>query len=180
MGVTSARLSVAEFCGLLQSARGVRQELHHGELVESPPVKMLHTKIQQRLVGLLQAALNPAEYGVAKEFPFRPEAEYEVWVSDVAVFNLALWEQTADDDYFRGVPAIVIEVLSPSNSASEMLDREEMCLRNGGREFWLVDPQRQNVKVIRAGGFSSAYDADGVLESGVLRGSIAVHDIFAS
>ena len=114
-----------------------------------------------------------------KEFPFRPAPEYEVWVADVALFSLALWEQTADDDYFRGVPAIVIEVLSPSNSASEMLEREEICLRHGGREFWLVDPGRASIKVIRADGHSSVHDAESVIESGTLGESIAVRDIFA-
>ena len=179
MAVTSALLSVAEFARLPLPAGGVRLELHHGELFEMPPVKKLHTKLQQRLVSLLEAVRNPVEYGVDKEFPFRPAPEYEVWVADVALFSLALWEQTADDDYFRGVPAIVIEVLSPSNSASEMLDREEICLRHGGREFWLIDPQRESVKVIRANGYSNVYDLESVLESGSLGGSIAVRGIFA-
>jgi Uma2 family endonuclease len=178
MAVPSILLRVAEFARLPQPAGGVRQELHHGALVELPPVKKLHTRIQKRLVSLLQAVLNTKEHGVDKEFPFSPAPEYEVWVADVAIFSLALWDQTADDDYFRGVPAIVIEVLSPSNSASEMLAREEICLRQGGQEFWLVDPQRQSVKVIRANGYSSVYDAAGVIESEALSGSIAVRDIF--
>jgi Uma2 family endonuclease len=148
-------------------------------LVELPPVKKLHTRLQKRLVRLLEACLNPAEQGVDKEFPFRPAPEHEVWVADVALFSLALWEETADDDYYRGVPAIVIEVLSPSNSASEMLDREETCLRYGGQEFWLVDPQRTNVKVIRLGGNSKIYAAASLIESPMLGGSIAVHDIFS-
>jgi Uma2 family endonuclease len=180
MAVTSAPLSVEEFTRLPQPAGGVRHELHHGGVVESPPVKKIHTKIQKRLIRLLEASLNPSEYGVDKEFPFRPAPENEVWVADVALFSLVLWDRTADDDYFRGVPAIVIEVLSPSNSASEMLDREEICLRNGGREFWLVDPQRESVKVIRAGGYSSVHDITGVIESNALGESIAVRDIFAS
>jgi len=83
-----------------------------------------------------------------------------------------------DDDYFRGVPAIVIEVLSPSNTASEMLDREEVCVRHGGQEFWLVDPQRQSVKVIRAGGYSSIHDSTGVINSAALNASIQIGDIF--
>jgi Uma2 family endonuclease len=116
---------------------------------------------------------------VDKEFPFRPAPEYEVWIVDVALFSLALWDQTADDDYFRGVPAIVIEVLSPSNSASEMLEREEICLRYGGREFWLVDPARESVKVIRADGQSSVHHAGSVIKSGALGGSMSVRDIFA-
>ena len=179
MAVTSALLSVAEFARLPQPSGGVRQELHHGEVFEMPPVKMLHTRLQMRLVSLLESARNPTEYRVAVEFPFRPAPEYEVWVADVALFSLALWEQTADDDYYRGVPAIVIEVLSPSNSASEMLDREETCLRYGGQEFWLVDPKRENVKVVRASGFSSVHGIVSVLESGALAASIAVRDIFA-
>jgi Uma2 family endonuclease len=172
-------LTVAEFARLPQPAGGLRQELHHGELVELLPVKKLHMKLQKRLVSLLEARLNSAEQGADKEFPFRPAPEYEVWIADVALFSLTLWEQTGDDDYFRGVPEIVIEVLSPSNSASEMLDREEICLRPGGREFWLVDPGRESVKVIRAGGHSSVHDAGSVIEFGALGGSIVVRDIFA-
>ena len=179
MAITSALLSVADFSRLPSPPGGVRQELQHGEVIELPPVKKLHTKLQQRLVRLLDAALRSGEYGVDKEFPFRPAAEYEVWIADVAIFSLARWEQTADDDYFRGVPAIVIEVLSPSNTASEMLDREELCLRHGGQEFWLVDPQRESVKVIRADGYSSVHDTGGTLESTAIVGSIAVRDIFA-
>jgi Uma2 family endonuclease len=157
MAVTGGLLSVAEFAHLPQPSRRVRQELHHGQVIETPPVKKLHTRIQKRLVNLLESARNSAEYGVDKEFPFRPASEYEVWNADVAVFSLVVWEGTPDDDYYRGVPAIVIEVLSPANTASEMLEREEICLRHGGREFWLVDPERESVKVTLAEGFSAIH-----------------------
>jgi Uma2 family endonuclease len=178
MEVIGGLLNVAEFASLPQPAGGVRQELHHGQLVELPPVKKLHTKLQKRLVHLLEAALNPAEKGVDKEFLFRPAPEYEVWVADVRVFGLALWDQTADDDYFNGVPDIVIEVMSPSNSASEMLEREEICLQHGGQEFWIVDPNRTSVKVVRSDGNSSTYHAAGMIESRVLDKSISVSAIF--
>jgi len=180
MAVKNALLTVAEFASLPQPAAGVRQELHHGELVVLPPVKKLHTKLQKRLVSAIEAILNPTEHGVDKEFPFRPTPEHEVWVADVAVFNLELWDQTPDDDYFCGVPPIVIEVLSPSNSASEILDREDICLRNGGQEFWVVDPKSEIVKVISANGHSMIYDTPSIIQSTVLRKAIAVRDIFAS
>ena len=125
MAVKSAVLSVDEFARLPRPAGGVRQELHHGALVELPPVKKLHMKLQKRLVSLLEVRLAPAEYRVDKGVSVSSLPEYEVWVADVAV--------------------IVIEVLSPSDSASEMLGREEICLRHGGLEFWLVDPARETV-----------------------------------
>jgi len=60
-----------------------------------------------------------------------------------------------------------------------MLGREEICLRHGGLEFWLVDPARETVKVIRAGGYPNLYDPMGAVESRALGGSIAVRDIVA-
>jgi Uma2 family endonuclease len=74
MAVTSGLLSVAEFSCLPQPAGCVRLELHHGELVELPPVKKLHTKLRKRLISLLGAVLKPAEFGVDTEFPFRPRS----------------------------------------------------------------------------------------------------------
>jgi Uma2 family endonuclease len=158
-------LTVSEFALLAQPTGSVRQELHHGEVVQLPPVKKIH--------------IGSSGFGVDKEFPFRPLEEHEVWVADVAVFRLAQWEQTADDDYFQGVPPIVIEVLSPSNTASEMLAREEVCLRNGGREFWLVDPQRETVKVIHAAGSSQILSGNSHIQSEVLGGPIPLEAIFS-
>jgi Uma2 family endonuclease len=66
MAVKSAVLSVDEFARLPRPAGGVRQELHHGALVELPPVKKLHMKLQKRLVSLLEVRLAPAEYRVDK------------------------------------------------------------------------------------------------------------------
>ena len=54
-------------------------------------------------------------------------------------------------------PDIVIEVLSPSNTASEMLDKEQICLENGAREFWVVDPVRRQVKVSGADAHAATY-----------------------
>jgi Uma2 family endonuclease len=117
---------------------------------------------------------------VTPEFPFQAAAEFDVRIADVAMFRLAEAMQSLKGVYFRGVPDIVIEVLSPSNTASEVLDRETMCLRNGGREFWLVDPRRSTVKVVQADGSSRVYGLDSVIESSVLSGHLPVREIFDS
>lgn len=106
------------------------------------------------------AELAGAAFVVSKEFPFRPLPEYEVWTADVAIVERARYIATAKDDYFLGTPLIVIEVLSPSNTASEILDREEICLANGAKEFWLVDPKRQSIKVTYASGVVRHFHAD--------------------
>jgi Uma2 family endonuclease len=180
MAVTSDLLTVAEFEALPQPRGGVRQELHHGEVFELPPVKLLHTIIQKQLVARLEDSFRNSPFGVDKEFPFRPLPEHEVWIADVAVYLLAVLRQMSRADYYHGVPVAVIEVLSPSNTASEMLDRERMCLQHGGEEFWLVDPKWQTIKVATATGYSTVYDVNGVVESHALGVSIPVREIFYS
>ena len=153
---TISTLTVTEFMNLPRHA-GVRQELHHGKLFETALVKSLHTKMQDAFVEALNEVLDPA-YKAIKEFPFRPLPEFEAWVADVAIVEKARWEATPEDDYFAGTPLLVIEILSPSNTASEMLDREQTCLSSGAIEFWLLDPKRRTVRTTSSHGQSRSYN----------------------
>ena len=55
------------------------------------------------------------------------------------------------EDNIRGAPELVIEVLSPSNTAAEIYEKEQICLANGAQEFWVVDPDRRQVKMTTPG-----------------------------
>jgi len=63
--------------------------------------------------------------------------------------------------------------------ADEMIEREELCLAHGGKEFWLVDLQRETVKVIRSCGYTTIHNAESAIESGLLNESIPVRNIFS-
>ena len=84
---------------------------------------------------------------VDTEFAYRPVPEHELWVSDVAYVSAAREQRIDPDGYLEGPPDIVIEVLSPSNTASEMLEKEQLCLENGTKEFWVLDPVRRLVRI---------------------------------
>ena len=177
MATATRLMTVEEFMALVPASDG-RQELHHGQLVEMRPAKFLHTLTQRSIIEALHQVLDQ-RYLVEKEFPFRPTQEYEARVADVAVLDRARARSTPLDQYFSGVPEIVVEVLSPTNSASEMLDREAICLGHGGREFWLCDPVRQTVKVTTAAGFSRLYRLGDTLPLGEFGAPIAVADLFS-
>jgi Uma2 family endonuclease len=157
MAAQESQLTVDDFARLPQPADGCRQVLHHGVIFELPPARKLHTWIQARVLSLFTPGLTALGYLADKEIPFRPTPGYEVWIADVAIFNAARWNETAFDEYFPSVPSIVIEVLSPSNTASKMLARETICLKNGGFESWLVDPQERSVRISLATGESRLY-----------------------
>ena len=81
------------------------------------------------------------------------------------------------DDGIHGAPDLVIEVLSPSNTVTEILDKEAMCLENGSKEFWVVDVDRQQVKVSTPDGRSVTYKSGATIPL-FFGGSISVKDIF--
>jgi Uma2 family endonuclease len=47
----------------------------------------------------------------------------------------------------RGAPDLVIEILSPSNSAIEMERKLKLYLEAGVQEYWVVDPENKGLTV---------------------------------
>jgi Uma2 family endonuclease len=59
----------------------------------------------------------------------------------------------------QGVPALVIEVLSPSTRKRDEKLKRSLYERGGVREYWLVDPKRARITIYRRsqdGGFPRA------------------------
>lgn len=144
--MTTRLMTVEEYCQLPQESEEFYYELWHGELVKVCRPKPKHYKIQWRWQPLLEELAGEAGF-VGTELAFRALPEYELRVADVAFVSKERWEKIGPEDYLRGAPELVIEVLSPSNMAAEIFDKEKLCLENGCLEFWVVDPERRQVKV---------------------------------
>ena len=56
-----------------------------------------------------------------------------------------------------GAPKLVIEVLSPSNTVAEIIDKKTLCLENGSHEFWVVDIEHRQVEVSTPDGRGKTY-----------------------
>jgi len=133
-------------------------ELQRGELVPVTQPKMRHTKLQRRLLDLLEPMAKQRGV-VMSEMPFRPLREYEFRRADVAFTSQARWDQAVEEDELFGSPELVIEILSPSNTKAEMRERAALCLSTGCQEFWVVDPVAQTVGVTDRSGQESLYQA---------------------
>jgi Uma2 family endonuclease len=176
-GATTKLMTFEEFERLPDPPEGFRYELRRGELVKVAPPKIEHSRVQWRIRRLLESAAATAGI-VDKEIGFRALREHEWRIADVAFVSKARWD--AAKDYLDGAPEIVVEVLSPSNSATEMIEREKLCLENGCREFWLVDPELRLVKVSTPDGHSITYHSGQEIPLPPLNGArIAVDAIFA-
>jgi Uma2 family endonuclease len=166
-------MTVAEF-DAIPNPPGGRNELYHGELVFVAYPKRPHVRAQMHLRRLLEGAAG--EVGIVKEeMPFCPLPEHECWSADVALVLRDRWE--AIDDWLAGAPELVIEVLSPSNRATEIRDKRQICLANGAKQFWAVDTSLRQVDVSTPDGHTVTYRGGAKIPL-FFGGSIAVDDIF--
>jgi Uma2 family endonuclease len=153
MATTTGLVTVAEFEKLPD--RDVRQELRHGEVITMPPPGMPHFWVAKSAERALDRILGG--FGlVAREFPFCPLPEFECWSADVA-FLSAGRVASVRTKWLSGVPDLVVEVLSPSNTAVEMDERRAICLENGCRQFWVVNAERKIVNVSTPDGKTITY-----------------------
>lgn len=177
MGDTATRLMTIEEFRQLPETGPFYYELRNGELVPVTRPKLKHHKIQRRLRRLLEGPAG--ETGVVEiEVAFRALPEHELRVADVAFVSKERWQQGDDNDNLRGAPELVIEVLSPSNTATEIIDKEKLCLDNGCLEFWVVDPVRRLVKISTPDGLTKTYQEGHEIPLGLFPGSLAVKSVF--
>lgn len=114
-------------------------------MIVAPP-KLKHSIVQRRFRRLLDAAAG--ETGIVdSEFGFKPLPDGEYRIADVVLISQSRWQGIDLEGYFGGAPELVAEILSPSNTKQEMLDKKNVCLKNGGREFWVVDIDHRQVDV---------------------------------
>jgi Uma2 family endonuclease len=180
MAATTHLLTVEEFLQLPDDSRGWRQELYHGEPITVSPPKLNHSLIQRNLVKLIEPW---AERGslVHTEVGYLPLPEHEFWTADVAYLSAERFRRADPEDNIRGAPELVVEVLSPSNTAAEIYDKEQTCLANGSKEFWVADPKRRTLRVTTEDGRTKTYSAGQEVSLGVLGSdaTIRVDDVFA-
>jgi Uma2 family endonuclease len=121
-----------------------------------------HVRVQHRIQRLLAEAAGDPD-AVYIEAPFRPLPEYELRVADVAYAPQDRWNSISSNGYLTGAPDLVVEVLSPSNTAAEMFEKEQICLENGCHEFWIVDLDRRQIRISSPEGRTATYKAGAMI-----------------
>ena len=125
---------------------GQRYELQDGEVVIVPPARPLHIKLQKRIERLLEAVAGDLGV-VTTEFPYRPVPNLQFWFADVAYIPQADWDALPPDVYPVYAPPLIVEVLSPSNTAAKVNRQRIVALSAGTVEFWVVDAETRTVQV---------------------------------
>ena len=115
---------------------------------------------------------------VTIEFPYRPVPNLQYWFADVACIARADWDSLPPDDYPVFTPALIVEVLSPSNAPAKVNRQRIVAMSAGAQEFWVVDAEARTVEVTGSNG-TLTYTAADVIPVALLGEEIAVGDIFS-
>ena len=133
-------------------SEGERFELIYGEAYAMSAPNARHQEILIEISTQFHAYLRgkpckvyPAPYDV-RLFYREDEGDDTVVQPDITV---VCNEQRRGYEGCRGAPDLVIEILSPSNTAIEMERKLKLYQDAGVREYWIVDPENKGLTVYR-------------------------------
>ncbi|MEH7238177.1 Uma2 family endonuclease [Bacillus sp. JJ1562] len=58
-----------------------------------------------------------------------------------------LEENSNENDYYKGVPTLVVEVLSKSTRSKDLIKKLDLYMSTGVSEYWIVNPDNKEVTV---------------------------------
>ena len=129
---------------------GERYEVINGEVFAMSAPDARHQEIlvalSSRFYNYLQGKpckVYPAPYDV-RLFYEEDESDDTVVQPDISVI---CDEKKRGKEGCRGAPDLIIEILSPSNSAIEMNRKFKLYQQAGVKEYWIVDPQNNEITV---------------------------------
>ena len=178
MATMTGTLTVDDCRLLPEPGDGTYYELHYGELARVTIPKWPHQRRQKQIERVLERVASGRGV-VIVEMGFRALPEFEARRADVAFIHKHRYAKSLEVDEFFGAPDLVVEVLSPSNGAAEMDDKENLCFANQCREFWMVNDERKRIRVTLADGPVRWYGLGEIITSPTLGASVSVDDLFA-
>ena len=138
---------------------GQRHELIEGEHVVTPAPNASHQQIAGTIYALIWNYLEAHPIGELFIAPFDVVmSEFTVVEPDILYLSKERAATTLTDLHVRGVPELVVEVLSKSTRRRDETVKRALYERMGVTEDWLVDPKAATVRVYRREGerFTSA------------------------
>lgn len=179
------RLTYDDF--LLFPDDGLRHELIDGEHYVTPSPNMRHQRLAARLHAALVRYLDKhPSSGEAFFAPFDVVfSSYDIVEPDL-LFIAADQTDILTEKHVRGAPALVIEIASRGTRKRDEQIKRRLFERGGVREYWIVNPELNLIKVFRRSADGSfprvaerSAEAKDALETPLLPGfSLSLFELF--
>ncbi|MDA0807491.1 MAG: Uma2 family endonuclease [Planctomycetota bacterium] len=167
---------------LLENHLQQRCELIQGEIRRMSPAGSEHGWVVMNVAGPMMVYVKEKKLGYTfgAETGFIIERSPDtVRAPDVAFVAADRVTERLPTQFFPGPPDLAVEVLSPSDSASEVQEKAEAWLNSGCREVWLIDPRRKSATRLTPAKDSIIQQSVETLTTDLLPGfSLAVAELF--
>lgn len=148
-----ARWSELEADPFLASLEYRIETNRHGQIIMMPPPGFQHSRLQTRLIFLLQDHMGSENGEIFTECPVSTNGGVKgvdiVWVSNHRV------EEGLRQNVLTIAPEICVEVLSPGNTRAEIEEKKHLYFEAGAVEVWIAS----------SGGEIAFFSAVGELET---------------
>ncbi|MEM8603703.1 MAG: Uma2 family endonuclease [Cyanobacteria bacterium P01_F01_bin.86] len=178
--ITCPEISLEAFLELPETKPA--SEYINGQIIQKPMPQGQHSRIQGKLISTVNAVTEDA--AIALAFPelrcvFGGSAAI---VPDVVVFTwdrIPFTEAGIIPNRFELAPDWAIEIASPEQSQTRLIEKLAHCLRHGTEVGWLIDPDDFAVTVFQPQQMVSVLRGDARLPvPSVIALELTVDDIF--
>lgn len=160
-----------------------RYELIGGKLILVPSPKIIHQEISVNLIFILinfirknnlgKLLIAPTDVLLTEKDKPQPDILF------VSKERLSIITEAN----VQGAPDLVIEILSPSTSKWDRVEKSRLYYKHGVKEYWIVDPDSKVVEVLTPGerywNIFGAYSIDDTLTSPLFPSlEIQLKDVF--
>jgi Uma2 family endonuclease len=143
-----SRFTLDDF--LLFPDDGQRHEIIDGEHYVTPSPNTRHQRLVQRLhIALAEHLRQHPQQGEAFIAPFDVVLSFHDVVEPDLLLVTGDQQEILAEKNIQGAPALVVEVLSDGTRKRDEQIKRRLFERTGVREYWLVDPDLDLIKVFR-------------------------------
>ncbi|WP_438503617.1 Uma2 family endonuclease [Ectobacillus ponti] len=170
------RMTLEEYYEFRKSTDGLWEYID-GAVYMTPSPSTQHQRISMRLSAQLFSLLQGTSCEVFTA-PFDVELQSEamedtkVVIPDISVIcdKAGLGEQR-----YVGIPTLIVEIVSPSNQAHDLVTKLNVYMQYGVREYWIVNPLLNTIFVylLNEEGYyiqTTAVKDTGIASSSVIEG----------
>lgn len=118
--------------------------------------------VRARLVGLL----GSGEGGIRFSLPDDPDQTRGVDILYLTADQFIRFQDVLRDEYVPTVPALVVEVINPSERAADVNEKVADYLHGGARLVWTLYPRTRTIHVYSSDGSVRIVPPDGILDGG--------------
>jgi len=136
---------------------GYRYEVLEGVLVKAPSPSVMHQRVSRRLIRVLEDYFSEIDpEGEVFFAPLDVTLQENTVVQPDLLYISGKQRKLVEETRIDGPPTLVIEIISPSTSRKDRIQKRNIYRKYSVQQYWLVHPEEKTLEcfALRDGAYS--------------------------